>query len=51
MPLSGEWVTVATGKYVREIAQAPDTVLSFQEIANQVSHILRGASFIFIDGH
>lgn len=35
MPMQGEWITVATGQYIDEIAHAPDSVLSFQAVLNQ----------------
>ncbi|KIM21870.1 hypothetical protein M408DRAFT_333196 [Serendipita vermifera MAFF 305830] len=43
MPFLGSWATVVSGKYVEEIARAPDSYLSFQEIANdqlQLEHLV-----------
>ncbi|KAG8842189.1 hypothetical protein FRB91_004366 [Serendipita sp. 411] len=37
MPFFGRWATIVTGRYVEELAKAPDNYLSFQETINDVS--------------
>lgn len=33
----GSWATVVSGNYTAEIVRTPDTVLSFQEMLNDIS--------------
>ncbi|KIM23342.1 hypothetical protein M408DRAFT_332370 [Serendipita vermifera MAFF 305830] len=43
MPFYGSWATIVNGKYVEEIARAPDTYLSFHETFNnqlQLEHVI-----------
>jgi len=36
LPFTGQWITIASSKFIDEIVHAPETHLSFQETLNYV---------------
>lgn len=43
IPFMGRWTVVLSGDLIEEYARAPDSILSFQEVLNQV-----GFAFVYM---